>query len=172
LDADRDQKVIKTFSHEVKALSQLSHPNVIAYHGCGQDSLGRPYLVMELIDGAHTLEEELAPALDARQGLPLTRVRWVLMEILSALEAAHALNMVHRDIKPGNIMLKESDGGPPSVKVLDFGLAKFTDEGDGTKTRHFAGTPMYAAPEQSLGQGIRGWTDLYAVAEIALEMIT
>jgi serine/threonine protein kinase len=102
--------------------------------------------------------------------MPLGVVRHVLEQVLNALEAAHALDIVHRDIKPDNVMLQSVPGDPCFVRVLDFGLARFLESQ--RETSLLLGTPAFMAPEQVTREGIGPWTDLYALGVLAFEMLT
>ena len=162
---DRAQMMLDKFEGEARALAALNHPNIVRLlkYGLWQ---GRPYLVMEFIEGGRSMRSELNP----KKSPPLSTVRHVLHEVLNALEGAHELSIAHRDIKPDNILLQRVAGNPYHVKVLDFGLAKFLEEGGDTSVA--LGTPGYMAPEQLRRVGAGPWTDLYAVGVMAFEMMT
>ena len=169
-DNERAASNLKKFRLEAEALAALDHPNIVQLLDVGDDS-ELPYLVMEFVGGGTTLKHVID---DYRsQGkLAQPAVVWhILRQVLSALGSAHAppRSIVHRDIKPENIMVQDKDGDPAHIKVLDFGLAKFT--ADGTDTTQAMGTPAYMAPEQLYKQRIGPWTDLYAVGVIAFEML-
>ena len=165
---DRDA-TLRRFESEADALASLSHPNIVRLLKAGLDG-DVPYLVLELVTDAETLEKELDD--HARQGAPMTEPEAIAIieQALSALEAAHAQNIVHRDVKPGNIMLQRVAGYDVFVRVLDFGLAKFM--GDPTGTHRVMGTLGYMAPEQLRGADIGPWTDLYAMGLVLLAMLT
>lgn len=157
------------FEREGKALQRLSHPNIVELRGYGV-SEGIPFLVMELLRG-NTLHQELRDgAMSAERAVEIGR------EILAALEFAHALGVVHRDLKPGNIFVTEHIEGQ-GVKILDFGLAKFlTSETTGagqtlTQSGMVLGTPQYMPPEQGTGDRIDARADLYAVGCVLYEML-
>ena len=138
---------------EARAAAKLSQPTVVTMFDVQEDD-GRIYLVMELIDGpslADVIAQEgpLDPERAARMGL----------DVLTALEAAHGAGVVHRDVKPGNIMLGEGD----SAKLADFGIASLKDDPKITKTGLILGSPSYMAPEQVKGQGAGPATDLWAL---------
>ncbi len=150
------------FRQEAAALARLSHPNIVRllkYGVAGTTS----YLVMEYVEEGRTLESEM------RRGLAVADARRILIQMCHGLEAAHRRGVVHRDIKPANVMLQSLPGDEHFVRLVDFGLAKFVDEGH--STRLAAGTPQYMAPEQALKTEIGPWTDGYAVAVIACEML-
>lgn len=157
------------FESEADALASLSHPNIVKLLKAGVDG-DVPYLVLELVTDAETLEKELDD--HAREGAVMSEPEAVAIveQALSALEAAHAQNIVHRDVKPGNIMIQRVAGYNVFVRVLDFGLAKFM--GESTGSHRVMGTLGYMAPEQLRGTDIGPWTDLYALGLVLLAMLT
>jgi serine/threonine-protein kinase len=162
---------LERFRREARAVGKLSHPNLVPILDFGKSLDGRVYLAMDLLVG-ETLDEKLkAGPLDWREAVR------VGVAASQALEAAHAAGLVHRDIKPQNLML--TDAG--EVKLLDFGVAMALTEGSDRKPtekeralRGFAifGTPEYMAPEQVAGDPIDGRTDLYALGCVLYEMLT
>src|SRR5262245_35283372 len=159
------------FIREARAVNQVDHPNVIDVFAFGRLDDGRLYLVMDLVDGRSlraTLEDgplDVATALD------------ILSQIADALDAAHARGVVHRDLKPDNIVL--SGGTPPRVFVLDFGIAKLVSSaaeatGNGTLTGQgtWLGTPGYMAPEQWSADGAGPASDRYALGVMAFELLS
>ncbi|MCA9519215.1 MAG: protein kinase, partial [Myxococcales bacterium] len=168
-DARTSRKVLDKFETEAAALAVLQHPNVVRLLKFGRFH-DRPFMAMEFIPGARTLQTEIHRLVQERASLPPEVVRHVLDQILNALEAAHAEGIVHRDVKPENVMLQAVVGDPHHVKLVDFGLAKFLDEGNDTSL--VLGTVVYMAPEQIEGKNLGPWTDLYAVGAIAFELIT
>ncbi|MEZ4268274.1 MAG: serine/threonine-protein kinase [Myxococcota bacterium] len=168
-DPATGEQVMGKFEGEADALAALSHPNVVRLLGYGSHE-GTPYIVMEYVDHARTLREETAQRAARSGHFAADEVAHILKQALHGLEAAHRQEIVHRDIKPDNIMLQEVAGDPMLVRLLDFGLAKFVDER--TRTSMTAGTPMYMAPEQLRQGRIGPWTDLYALGVIAFELLT
>ena len=160
--------LLRKFRDEAMALARLSHPNIVRLLKYGQHE-GMPYLVMEYVSGGRTLAGELRARVDAGQPMSSSEIRHLLDQLLNGLGAAHDAGIIHRDIKPGNIMLQSIRGDANFVRIGDFGLAKFAEAR--TQTTGFAGTPMYFAPEQVRGGGVGPWTDLYAVGVIAFEML-
>jgi serine/threonine protein kinase len=159
---------VHRFEQEAKACSLLSHVNCVSVAGFGV-AFGSPYLVMEFLDG-HRLSELLAKRpFSAKQAIDVTR------QILSGLDHAHARGVVHRDLKPGNVMLVEEPSAPDGcVKIMDFGTAQLMS-GDGPAAKGsgtHVGTPWYMAPEQAAGQPTDYRTDLYAVGVMLFEMLT
>jgi serine/threonine protein kinase len=168
-DPDLLERLLARFEGEARALARLNHPNTVRLHDYGQHG-GSPFLVMEFVDGGRTLDSELADRANCGERLGSDEAHSILRQVADGLGAAHALNIVHRDIKPENLMLQHVEGTPNFVRIADFGLAKFVDEG--TQTSRAMGTPAYMAPEQLLQRDIGPWTDLYALGVIAFELIT
>ena len=162
-----EQQIAK-FEGEARALATLNHPNVVRLIDYGRDG-ETPFLVMEFVDGARTLRHAMAGPLGAGQPLSNDLARHVLRQACDGLEAAHARGLVHRDVKPDNVMLQDVAGNPNLVRILDFGLAKFVESG--SSTSHAMGTPAYLAPEQMGKRHIGPWTDVYALGVIAFEML-
>lgn len=157
------------FEREVKATSQLTHPNTVAVFDYGRAPRGVFYYAMEYLQGATI--EQLVRAVGA---LPPARVVHFMQQICGSLSEAHAAGLVHRDIKPPNLMVCERGGVLDVVKVLDFGLVK-----DVRQLGHTAslggtvvGTPHYMAPEIILSQGASPATDLYALGAVGYFMLT
>lgn len=171
-EAAADAKQARNFLAEAQTLSELKHPNIIDIVGFGVLPDGRDYMVMEFLEGV-TLEDELA-----RGRPPLERVLSLADQILSALNAAHSVEVIHRDLKPGNVFLARGLGGVETVKLLDFGLARhqpisLSDVGPGDpppKRTAIAGTPEYIAPEQAMGGAPDKASDLYSFGVLLFEM--
>lgn len=162
--ADR-QDLVARLRNEWRALAQLEHPNIVSVTDAGTSSSGVPFFVMERLDG-ETLGDRLKRA--PRHRLPVADALTVAAQILDGLSAAHDIGIVHRDIKPPNVFLRES-----AVKILDFGIAKvhghaFAITGKGVAV----GTPRYMSPEQARGGEVDGRADLYAVGLLLFEMIS
>lgn len=155
---------LKRFEREAKALAHLSHPNIVKVLDFG-DQDGAPYLVMEYIGGG-TLKDRLGVAMTYQQAAA------ILAPIARALESAHREGIIHRDVKPANILLTES--GLPMLS--DFGIAKIVT-GQQTQTELTGtgvglGTPFYMAPEQGLGNPVDGRADTYALGVVLFELVT
>jgi len=149
------------FEVEARAAAGLNHPNVVAVYDSGEHE-GTPFLVMELLPG-RTLADELTEG-----PLDPERARAVGAEVLAALAASHRAGVLHRDIKPGNVLLA-ADG---TAKVADFGIAKSTEALDLTSTGTIVGTAAYLAPERLLGQPATAQADLYAVGVLLYEALS
>src|SRR5262249_54736511 len=148
------------FEREAESASRLTHPNIISVTDFGRTAGGAPFLVMEFLAG-----ESLSSVI-AQGPLPKERALSIIRQILRGLDHAHAAGVVHRDLKPDNIMLVERDGQRDVVKILDFGIAKVTQPMSGgealTQAGVIFGTPEYLSPEQALGEAVDARTDVYA----------
>jgi eukaryotic-like serine/threonine-protein kinase len=153
---------IERFRREARTVAQLSHPNVVAVIDAGEDG-GYPYIVLEYVEG-----ETLKQRIDRLGRLPVDEAAAYAIEIGRGLAAAHARRLVHRDVKPQNVLI-DAEG---RAKVTDFGIAR-TLEADGlTKTGRVLGTTDYVAPEQAMGQGVDSRSDIYSLGVLLYEMLT
>jgi eukaryotic-like serine/threonine-protein kinase len=153
------------FLSEARAAGGLSHPNIVTVHDVGEID-GRPYMAMELLDG-QTLSEVIAS--DPAQSIRDVVVMGV--QLARALDYAHSRGIVHRDIKPGNIMQVR---GTKTVKVTDFGIAHIESAGSEQRTRvgDILGTPQYMSPEQAKGERLDGRSDLFSAGIVLYQMLT
>jgi serine/threonine-protein kinase len=161
------ERFLKRFEVEARALSRLSHPNCVSIIDFGVADA--PYLVMEFIHG-RALKE-----LIEQRALPAPRALHIFRQILAALAHAHGHGIVHRDIKPGNIMLTEATGTGDFIRILDFGLAKLANVGmaeDETGSPKVVGTPFYMSPEQASGKKGDVRSDVYSSGILLFEMLT
>jgi serine/threonine-protein kinase len=156
-------ELITRFKREALAAGALGHPNIVQVTDFSDAPGQAPFIVMEHLEG-----ETLGARLTRETTITQERAVFIVSQILSALEAAHAAGIVHRDLKPENIYLTAIEGVPDVVKVLDFGLAKSSQSQEPTLTATGAvmGTPAYMAPEQVEGGSITAATDLYAVGAL------
>ena len=150
------------FRREARAVAQLSHPNVVGVIDAGEDS-GRPYIVFEYVDG-----ETLKQRIQRLGRLPIAESVAYSIEIARALGAAHARQIVHRDVKPQNVLI-DAEG---AAKVTDFGIARTLDEEGLTADGRVLGTTDYVSPEQALGRPVTGQSDLYSLGIALYEMLT
>ncbi len=153
----------KRFSREAQAAAAVVHENVIEIHGVA-DAAGLPYLVMPYVRGP-----SLQRRLDGDGPLALVEILRVAVQSASGLAAAHAQGLVHRDVKPANILLAD---GVERVKLTDFGLARAADDASLTKTGIIAGTPQYMSPEQARGESIDQRSDLFSLGSVLYAMCT
>ena len=152
---------VERFRREARAAARLSHPNVAQVYDYGVDR-GQPYLVMEFVPG-----ETLASRLTREGPVSSDEARRIGAQAADALHAAHDAGVVHRDVKPGNIMV--TPGG--QAKVLDFGIAAAAAESRMTGTGIVLGTPTYMAPEQAAGEGATSASDIYSLGVVLYEML-
>ncbi len=162
---------VKRFEREARASSRVEHPNIIAVSDLGRLENGRPYLVMEFVDG-----RRLDLVIRDEGPMPWDRGLPVLIQVADAVGFAHERGVVHRDIKPENILLVDQRGAKDFVKVVDFGLARIVErqEWDQVQTMHGAvfGTPEYMAPEQTRGERADTRSDVYALGVLMYELLT
>jgi serine/threonine protein kinase len=164
----RDPDIASRFRREARAASRIEHPAITSVFDFGHTEDGCPYLVMEYVSGP-----SLDDVLRSEGALPLPRALDILHQIAVGLAAAHAGQVIHRDLKPQNIVLASNVARPDAVKILDFGLAKIIDV-DASETTHRGltfGTIEYMAPEQCTGEGLDHRADIYSLGIIAFEML-
>jgi serine/threonine-protein kinase len=151
----------KRFAREAQASAAVVHPHVVAIHGVSSDS-ALPYLVMPYVQG-----ESLQQRIDAAGPLKLKETLRISMQAAKGLQAAHEQGLVHRDIKPGNILLER---GVDRVLLTDFGLARAVDDASMTRSGVIAGTPQYMSPEQARGDAVDHRSDLFSLGSVLYAM--
>jgi len=170
LDQAADPAAAERFRREAQAAARVQHPNAVTIYDFGVSNEGLVYLVMELIAG-----QSLRHLLHQSGPLPLADAASIITQVCGALDAAHEQHVVHRDIKPDNIIVREATGGW-RVKVLDFGIAKLTNltatTDQLTLTGSVIGTPNYMSPEQCLGEELDQRSDIYSLGVMLYEMLT
>lgn len=160
-----DETARQRFCREARAAASITHENVVAVHQVAKSGEYKlPYLVMQLISG-ESLEQRLARP----PKLPFREIVRIGMQAARGLAAAHAQGLIHRDIKPGNILLETVE---QRVKLTDFGLARATEDIKLTRTGFVTGTPMYMAPEQAHGEEATAQSDLFSLGAVIYEMCT
>jgi eukaryotic-like serine/threonine-protein kinase len=157
-----DAKFVERFRREARAAAGLSHPNVAGVYDYGEDG-ATPFIVMELLDG-----ETLAGRMARSGRIPPAGAAGIATRVAEALQAAHDAGVVHRDVKPGNVMLTEGGG----VKVMDFGIAATAWAVPLTATGTTMGTASYLSPEQASGERATPASDVYALGCVLYEMLT
>ena len=167
-DLARDQTFQARFRREAQSAASLNHPSIVAVYDTGEDMAGHtpvPYIVMEYVDG-RTLRDLLR---DDRRLLP-ERAMDITDGVLRALEYSHRNGIVHRDIKPGNVMLTRAG----DVKVMDFGIARAVSDAQATMTQtaQVIGTAQYLSPEQARGERVDARSDLYSTGCLLYELLT
>jgi len=162
-EPDEEKEFRMRFVHEAHAAGRLHHPGIVAIFDAGENSESRdPYIVLEYVAG-----EALNRILAREKKLPPARALQLAEEIAEALDYAHAQGVIHRDIKPGNILVTEAG----HAKIADFGIAKL-NLAHFTVPGHLLGTPAYMAPEQLSGEGVDGRSDLFSLGVILYAMVT
>lgn len=156
----KDDTALLRFQNEAKTLSRLNHPYIAGVYDFGISKNGEPFMAIEFVEGI-TLQDLIL----SRQKLPLEDAIPLWLEICTALSHAHNRGVVHRDVKPSNVMLTIGDDGERTVKVVDFGIAKSFDSDTGslTQTGGMIGSPLFMSPEQSLGQSPTPQSDMYSL---------
>ncbi len=158
----RDPDFSARFRQEAQAAASLTHPNIVTIYDYGEDPSG-PYIVMELVDG-----EDLATILRRSGPLPPRQAARIAAAVARALAASHARGLVHRDIKPGNVLI----GRDGQVKVVDFGIARAIAEAQTTLPGTTLGSVHYFSPEQARGEPATAASDIYALGIVLYEMLT
>jgi serine/threonine protein kinase len=151
----------KRFLREARAAAAIKHENIVHVYNVEEHPL--PYLEMEYVEG-----QTLAQKLDGSGPLETSEVLHISRQIASGLAAAHEKGLIHRDIKPGNILIEQSV--EQKIKITDFGLARAVDDASMTSTGMIAGTPMYMAPEQALGHALDHRSDLFSLGSVMYQM--
>ncbi|HEY5927601.1 MAG TPA: serine/threonine-protein kinase, partial [Kofleriaceae bacterium] len=167
-----DPSIVQRFFNEARAASAIDHPGIVEVYDFGTHTDGSAYIVMPLLKG-----ESLEARLKQTRVAPLEGASWIV-QVLSALAAAHQRGIVHRDLKPDNIFLVPNElmPGGTQVKLLDFGIAKLADDkaaGVKTQTGMMIGTPAYMSPEQCMGRpDLDHRTDIYSIGCILFHLAT
>ncbi|MEV5104185.1 protein kinase [Streptomyces massasporeus] len=171
-DLGREQAFRERFRREAQSVAKLTHTNIVSVFDTGEDTLDgmtTPYIVMEYVEGrplGSVLDEDVR-----QQGaMPADKALKITADVLAALEISHEMGLVHRDIKPGNVMMTKR----AVVKVMDFGIARAMQSGvtSMTQTGMVVGTPQYLSPEQALGRGVDARSDLYSVGIMLFQLVT
>ncbi|GAB2777730.1 protein kinase domain-containing protein [Streptomyces daliensis] len=168
----REQSFRERFRREAQAVAKLTHTNIVSVFDSGEDEIDGsmvPYIVMEYVEGKplrSVLDEDVAQF----GAMPTEKALKITGDVLAALEVSHEMGLVHRDIKPGNVMVTKRG----VVKVMDFGIARAMQSGvtSMTQTGMVVGTPQYLSPEQALGRGVDARSDLYSVGIMLFELLT
>lgn len=165
----RDPVAVRRFEREAESAARIQHPNVVTVHRIGTLSAGEPYLVMPYIRGG-----SLAQRLEATGPLEVEDARRVLRQVARALTAAHGIGVVHRDVKPGNVL---RDAGGERVLLTDFGIAAILESGEGSSSRltrdgERVGLARYSSPEQLRGDPLTDRADVYGLGLLAFELVS
>ncbi|WP_433546617.1 protein kinase domain-containing protein [Streptomyces sp. CA-294286] len=176
----REAAFRERFRREAQAVAKLSHPNIVSVFDTGEDTVlyagsaaageaPMPYIVMEYVEG-DPLGSVLAADIQRHGAMPADKALKITSDVLAALETSHEMGLVHRDIKPGNVMMTKRG----VVKVMDFGIARAMQSGvtSMTQTGMVVGTPQYLSPEQALGRGVDARSDLYSVGIMLFQLLT
>ena len=167
-DIGGDQAARERFLREARACAQLRHPNIVSILDYNLDAEGRPFLVMELLNG-RSLRQEIG----MRGALPIEEVQAIIGPLCGALQLAHDQGILHRDLKPANIVAHDFGGGTRVHKIVDFGLVRVqaSESTRLTGAHQFVGTFTYASPEQILGGEMDARADQYSLAVVAYELL-
>jgi eukaryotic-like serine/threonine-protein kinase len=157
-----DESFRQRFVREARVAAGLSHPNVVSVYDAGEEA-GRPYIVMECVEG-----ETLADVLGRRRRLPTDEAVRLALQVCQGLEHAHAAGLVHRDVKPQNLLL----GRDGTLKVADFGIARAAEPTALTQAGTILGTAAYLPPEQAAGEEVTAAADVYSLGAVLYELLT
>ena len=158
-----DEEFVERFKREAQSAAALSHPNIVSIFDRGESEDGTYYIAMEYLPGG-TLKDRILK----RGALPAYTAAAVALQMAEALRAAHERDVIHRDIKPHNILVT----GSGDVKVTDFGIARAASSSTMTRTGHILGTAHYISPEQAMGEHVGPSSDLYSLGVVLYEMLT
>ena len=158
-----DEEFVERFKREAQSAAALSHPNIVSIFDRGESEDGTYYIAMEYLPGG-TLKDRILK----RGALPAHTAAAVALQMAEALRAAHERDVIHRDIKPHNILIT----GSGDVKVTDFGIARAASSSTMTRTGHILGTAHYISPEQAMGEHVGPASDLYSLGVVLYEMLT
>lgn len=161
-DLAGDEKFVRRFQREARSASSLSHPNIVELYDVGEDD-GKYFIVMEYVDG-----KNLKTLVKKRGGLTIKEVIDIMLQLTSAVAAAHNSYIIHRDIKPQNVMILD-DG---TIKVMDFGIALAMNNSELTQTNSVMGSVHYLPPEQANGSGSTIKSDIYSLGILMYELLT
>jgi serine/threonine protein kinase len=165
-----DEMSVKRFQQEAIAASRLQHPNIVALHDYGSTDDGYLFMVMDIVEGRSLAQEQRE-----KKTIGVERTIKIIAQVCEALEHAHRNGVVHRDLKPGNIMLMNFHDDSDYVKLVDFGIAKLLvkeDDQELTQKGDVFGSPLYMSPEQCLGMDLDGRSDIYSVGAVLYEALT
>lgn len=167
-----DDVSLKRFQQEARLATDLTHANIAAIFGPGEDTKGRPYIIMRYVEG-----ESLAETLYMEGALEPERALDIFWQVYAALKHSHMKGIVHRDVKPSNIILTRTESGGDLVQLVDFGISKSIHEEVSktqalTKAVDVFGSPRYMSPEQFLGKEVGPESDLYSLGCVLFEMLT
>ncbi len=170
LSARTDGHAAERFFREARVLAEIEHPNIVRITDYGETDEGVPFMAMQLVRG-----RPLSAILRAEAPLPWPRARSLLLQIVDALEVAHEHGIVHRDVKPANVLVVDEPVGGEKVKLIDFGIAK-SFELDArmrklTRTGVVFGSPAYMSPEQARAEAVDARSDIYSLGCVAYEML-
>lgn len=166
----RDEKVVRRFFNEARSTCKVTHHGAVSFNDFGQTDDGVLYIIMEYVDGT-----PLNALVEQRGRLELTTALHIILQLCDTLHAAHQQGVIHRDLKPDNIMLVAGRGGRYSTKILDFGIARLIDDGEVSRLTDAGmvfGTPEFMSPEQCLGREVDGRSDQYALAIVLYYMLS
>lgn len=167
-----DKSSVKRFEQEARAASHLTHPNLVAVYDFGMGGGGAPFLVMDYLDGT-----SLAELIGKEGFIDAPRALDIFIQVVEAVAHAHLKGVIHRDIKPNNIIVTRAENGTDFVKLIDFGIAKVLPSEaratqNLTQTGEIFGSPLYMSPEQCQGQKLDARSDIYGIGCVMYEALT